>query len=114
MDAVKFLEERKRMCEAYKGCTGCPMEGRLCGGYISVDAERVVGAVEKWSAAHPRKTRQSVFLEQWPEARLDDNGVLGVCPSAISSSYRKDGNGCINIHETCYDCRRKFWMQEVE
>ena len=24
MDAVKFIEERKRMCEAHAGCPGCP------------------------------------------------------------------------------------------
>lgn len=112
MDAVKFLKERKRMCEAYKVCTGCPMEGQLCGGYISVDAERVVGAVEKWSAAHPRKTRQSVFLEHYPDAKIDDDGVIAICPTAFSSAYRDDIGKCAGV--TCSKCRREFWSQEVE
>lgn len=59
MDAVKFIEERQRMCKSYgEGCLGCPMDGGPCGGYRGVDAERLVGAVEAWSATHPRKTRQ--------------------------------------------------------
>lgn len=28
MDAIEFIRERQRMCNAYKGaCIGCPMEG---------------------------------------------------------------------------------------
>ena len=101
MDAVKFVEERNRMCGTMSEVWG-------------VDAAKIVKNTEEWSAAHPRKTRQSVFLEQYPEAQIDDNGVLSVCPTVISSSHRKDGGGCLNIRRKCTDCRREFWMQEVE
>lgn len=115
MDAVEFVKERQRMCKSYgEGCLGCPMDGGPCGGYGNVDAERLVGAVEAWSAAHPRKTRQSVFLEQWPEAIVGDDGVLRVCPSPIFPSDRSAYNGCVRPNSTCSDCRREFWMQEVE
>ena len=73
-----------------------------------------VKVVEKWSSAHSRKTRQSVFLEQWPEANIDCCGVLTICPSPISTSHRNAYGGCANIGVKCPDCRRKFWMQEVE
>lgn len=57
-----------------------------------------------------RKTRQSVFLEQWPEAELVD-GIIDVKPCRLVAAFRL-GQEC---HKTfCYDCRRKFWMQEVE
>lgn len=107
MDAVEFLKERSRM---YKSGAATPTLG-LKDVYDPVIA---VKAVEEWSAAHPRKTRQSEFLEQYPEAQIDDNGVLSVCPTVISSSHRKDGGGCLNIRRKCTDCRREFWMQEVE
>lgn len=42
--------------------------------------------IEQWSREHPRKTRQDVFLKQWPNAAVYGGG----------------------------DCRREFWMQEVE
>ena len=123
MDAVKFIEERNRMCKSFGDrCTGCPASDAC--GYCAVDqavdqastldATAQVAIVEKWSAAHPRKTRQSVFLEQYPEAQIDAIGVLNVCPAPIAHSHRSDGGGCIDLNRKCNDCRREFWMQEVE
>lgn len=106
MDAVKFIEEHRRM---YK-VTGKHLPTLAEG----IPAEDVVKEVEEWSAAHPRKTRQSVFLEQWPEAIVGDDGVLRVCPSPIFPSDRSAYNGCVRPNSTCSDCRREFWMQEVE
>lgn len=106
MDAVKFIEERRRM---YK-VTG--KRSPTLAGWIS--AEEVVKEVEEWSDAHPRKTRQSVFLEQYPEAEIDANGLLTVCPAPIFHSHRLNGGGCRNVHKSCEVCRREFWMQEVE
>ena len=117
MDALEFLKERKRMCKSYGTCVGCPVERGNCGlgANTSVEEyEKIIAAVEQWSKEHPRKTRQSVFLEQWPEANIDDLGVLKVCPSTISISHRHAHGGCAYIGGGCSDCRRKFWMQEVE
>lgn len=120
MDAVKFIEERNRMCATYtpKRCEGCPAdnygeEGVACIMADKIDAERLVPIVESWSAAHPRKTRQSVFLEQWPDAPLNTMGVLFVCPLTLCGD-----NVCPKKNEDklimCEDCRREFWMMEVE
>lgn len=106
MDAVKFIEEHRRM---YK-VTGKHLPTLAEG----IPAEDVVKEVEEWSAAHPRKTRQSVFLEQYSEARIYDNGVLGICPAVISPSHRRDGGGCLYPCKECGECRCEFWMQEVE
>lgn len=106
MDAVKFIEEHRRM---YK-VTGKHLP-TLAGG---LPAEDVVKEVEDWSAAHSRKTRQSVFLEQWPQGNIGGDGVLQVCPAPISESHRNAQGGCGNIHRECRDCRKEFWDQEVE
>ena len=108
MDAVKFVEERRRMFAV----TGENPKYSLFN--MNTCAEDVVKEVEEWAAAHPRKTRQSVFLEQYPEAQIDNNDVLNVCPTVISPSHRRDGGRCLYIHKKCADCRREFWMQEVE
>jgi len=117
MDAVKFIEEGNRMCKSFcGGCEGCPaFDGTLCAlDYDStLDAAAQIAIVEEWAAAHPRKTRQSVFLEHYPEARLDEYGVLRFCLSDISAAHR-DSGGCGYPEQRCTDCRRKFWMQEVE
>nr|DAP17921.1 MAG TPA: hypothetical protein [Bacteriophage sp.] len=107
MDAVKFLQERSRM---YESGAATPSV-RLGDVY---NPERAVKIVEEWSAAHPRKTRQGVFLEQYPEARLDKFGVIQLCPMSISAT-RRDSNGeCTTPEIMCMDCRREFWTQEVE
>ncbi len=106
MDAVKFVEERRRMLAVIEENPKYSLFN------MSDCAEDVVKEVEEWSAAHPRKTRQSVFLEKWPNAELDSNGVIVIDPYDINKTiYRKD-NGCYN--NKCDDCRREFWMQEVE
>lgn len=113
MDAVKFLEERARMCG--HGCKSRSAYGDECDIYKEgCDYESLVEAVEAWSAAHPRKTRQSVFLEQWLDAALDNNGVLKISPCYVSREHEKDGNRCDDSTRDCRDCRREFWMQEVE
>ena len=104
MDAVKFIEERRRM---YK-VTG--KHSPTLAGWIP--AEDVVKEVEEWSAAHPRKTRQDVFLEQYPDAEIDSGGAIAICPTAFSSAYRYDIGKC--AWASCAKCRREFWMQEVK
>ena len=116
MDAVKFVKEYLRMCGKVSGCEECPA---FMTDFCTVDvesqspesAEKVVRVVEEWSAAHPRKTRQSVFLEQYPEAEIDERGDLMLCPRRISVDFRSRYANCTKM---CSDCRREFWMQEVE
>ena len=116
MDAVKFIEERGRMCKAMNGdCNQpCPITN-WCGRGLKRQADfapDIVSAVEEWAAAHPRKTRQSVFLEQYPDAKIDSDGVIAICPTAFSSAYRDDIGKCAWV--SCAKCRREFWMQEVK
>lgn len=122
MDTVKFIEERNRMCKSFDaGCKGCPAFN-VCeykvscavGQSSTLDATTQIAIVEEWSAAHPRKTRQSVFLEQWPEAYIHEDGYLDVCPLEVSAAHRDADGGCAIYDRLCPDCRREFWMQEVE
>ena len=110
MDALEFLKERRRMCDSHGDCEGCPLKGAECviRDMTSEDTcKRIVTAVEQWSKDHPRKTRQSVFLEKWPNV-ITHNGVIDILPCTIDQSLAEcDGRDC-------FKCRREFWMQEVE
>lgn len=77
-----------------------------------VDNNSIVDIVEKWSAAHPHKTMQDAFLEQWPNAKLSDENVLMACPATFDSNFNCHFGDI--LYNACPDCRRKFWMQEVE
>lgn len=112
MDAVKFIKERNRMCTANKGsCAGCPANGDNC--FVSLKsflyAGEQVKIVEEWSAAHPRKIRQDVFLEQWPNAPILHDGFLGIKPCSLDE---EKGKKCGAIG--CMHCRREFWRKVVE
>lgn len=104
MDAVKFIEERRRMCKATRRYSPIMLEGIL--------PNDIVKEVEDWSAAHPRKTRQSVFLAQYPEGEIDSSGCLILCPKRISTDCRNRYGNCTK--RLCADCRKEFWGQEVE
>ena len=116
MDAVEFIKERNRMCAAHKGgCALCPANGDNCSVSLKSDlsADEQVKIVEEWSAAHPRKTRQREFLKQWPNVPMKDM-VVDICPCCLDEKYPcRPSRNCVS-NTCCADCRREFWMQEVE
>lgn len=104
MDAVKFIEEHRRM---YK-VTGKHLPTLAEG----IPAEDVVKEIEEWSAAHPRKTRktrQDVLLERYPDIQIFKYYLF--CPQKVNRRYKPEkGCDCTD----CTDCCREFWMQEVK
>ena len=118
MDALEFFRERRRMCDSYMDCEGCPLVATGCvvKDMTSEDTcKRIVAAVEQWSKEHSRKTRQSVFLKQWPDAIISPDGLPEVAPCQLSVGliHGKSTEDC-EKRELCAKCRREFWMQEVE
>lgn len=53
-----------------------------------------------------RKTRQSKFLEQYPDAKINKNGVLDIEPCTVEKSMV-----CCMC---CTECCQHFWLQEVK
>ena len=76
MDAVKFLEEKLRMCKYYKAkhpigyCEYCDLEN-YCGTEIHCPDD-AVECVETWSKIHPLITNAKKFEE-----------IFGVNPKSI-------------------------------
>ena len=117
MDALEFLKERRRMCKSSTSCNECPLKGIRClpdSSMSDEDYERAITTVEKWSVKCPRKTRQDLVLEQWPNAEFDSQGVIAIDPCVVDKSIYSTENCSYDIAITCDDCRREFWMQEVE
>lgn len=123
MDAVKFIEERDRMCNSFGDkCVGCPgfdasVDKQCCsvGLQSKMDATAQIAIVEKWSAAHPQKTRQDIFLEQWPEAGLTKDSVISLCPAVVSAAHRNKTGGCASPKRPqCEVCCREFWTKVVD
>lgn len=119
MDALKFVRELKGMCKSYydeeKGyCSdNCPVKNLDCMSLdqMEEDIERIVKVVENWSYENNRKTRQDLILEQWPNAEICNDNVLSACPKVFDSNFVCHFDF---EHNTCNDCRRDFWLEEVD
>lgn len=118
MDAIKFVNEKVRMCNAVRKnntCRGCRLHG--FGGcdfdHLAGDnrVEEAVKRVEEWSKEHPRKTRQELFLEQYPKVVIY-NGVIGIRPCKIEEDYTSQYCLCDLSH--CVKCREEYWLEEVD
>lgn len=113
MDAVEFLKQFNRMCKTYNddGCKECPAYRYRCGEEFDEQEEDGVSIVEQWAKEHPVKTRQSEFLKMYPDAVLDNNGILFIPPCQTDKTRISNDGKCPFEH--CIECRRDFWLKEV-
>lgn len=108
MDAVKFIKAIKQMLSAGAGDSTVQ---KYISAYKKNDCEGMVKAAEQWAAEHPAKTRQSVFLEQFPNAPIYTNTHnVALDPCLVDTTLR----GHCPTGRGCDICRREFWLTEVE
>lgn len=117
MDASDFVKNYIRMCSGVGDCEQCPCgETNFCTAPPDLrspeGAEEVVHIVEKWSAAHPLKTRQSEFLKMFPNVLLNNKGQPSFCPRTLDTTYHPVG-GCVLDVDLCQKCRDQFWLAEL-
>ena len=106
MDAVEFIRQVRRM--------GKQKGEAICFRLEEIDTE-IVEQVEQWAKEHPIKTRQSEFLEQWPDAEIGDDGLPSVAPCQLYKDIEeKDENGVYCRNLECAECRRDFWLKEIK
>lgn len=111
MDAVKFVKTLGRMCNAE--CIRCEFwkrksSGESCTSWQKNHPEEAVAIVEKWAAEHPIKTRQSEFLKHYPNAKII-LGCLNACPMDVFDDTEANCR-----RQPCYECKKAFWLAEVE
>lgn len=105
-----LFEMYARMCKSYMDCRNgceirkeCVLLGLSCGPFIAEHPDKAKEIVEKWAKEHPIKTRQEAFLELYPNAALDENGVLEICACFIDKRII-----CITSR-ICEKCRKEYW-----
>lgn len=105
---LEYAKELDRMCKYYLNtdskCDKCPLKGLDCNEPTSITQKHITG-VQTWSDFYPIKTRQSEFLKMFPNANLHElyPCYLNNIPTAMV---------CGN--KSCDDCRKKYWMEEIE
>lgn len=122
MDAVKYLKTKQRMCAAHRReCKHCPLSldnngvELNCYMFQECRPEEAVAIVEKWAAEHPAKTRQSEFLKMFPNAPVEPYCGIDINPCDTDKRYG-DGDkyeyNCRGV--SCDECRKKYWLEEIE
>ena len=116
MTAIEYLKAQNRMTKKCGiDCDKCPLSSRnneadcACLELEQDYPEKAVEIVEKWAKEHPIKTRQSEFLKLFPDAKIDEDGLLIWCPKAFESEA--------SFHclcRICKECRKKYWSEEIE
>lgn len=110
MDAVKFLKERKRLCQMYEVCGSCPA-CRASGGCIfsvtnGATPEEQSEFMEEWSATNPRKTRQAGWLPVY------ESEITGWDP-ALAGRDPIGGYACSKCgYEAVYDCNDEYVLSD--
>ena len=105
-----------RMCMTVDECSKCPIDkandngphawAGSCGNFIVKHRDEANEIILEWCEKHPAKTRQDKFLEIYPNANVRD-GVIQMCPRHIESDYFCQS-------QTCRDCKRDYWLAEVD
>ena len=112
MDAVEFFKTINRLCKN-QGCKECPANkiGTCLIGFSDnsvKNIEKIIPKLEQWAEDHPVKTRQSEFLKKFPDARVNDDGILDIRPCCVEVGL------CSKCGiRNCDDCRREYWLTEV-
>ena len=114
MDAVEYVKQRERMCDYYGNCGDCPArnyEGCACLNEIP----NMVPIVEQWAKAHPVKTRQDEFFNQWPDAEIGYDGLPTVAPCQLDVELLQcESQDDCEERGLCGKCRCDFWLKEIE
>lgn len=108
MDAIKYLQEKARMCDSFEGCADCLIiKDNDCSQLEMTCPEKAVAIVEKWAAEHPQKTIFQDFLEKYPNASLTSYGTPHICPCELGYEEKKPE---ICFSRRCIDC----WNRPIE
>lgn len=88
---TNYFNEKLRMTKITKNgvcktkCSDCPLcidnngEGLSCTSFEMYYPEQAIEIVQKWSDEHPQRTYLTEFLEHYPNAELDENGIPKIC-----------------------------------
>ena len=117
MEFIDFLRQMDRMCECTDHCQNCPLKSFPCNDDIASIARNVddqtlremEDVVKEWNEKHPAKTRKEVFLQEFPNAFLQDD-TISICPKCLDKDYKPNG-GCASTG--CSGCRFDYWSKEV-
>lgn len=113
-----------RMCiTENKYCRECSLselntnKNLYCAEYLLKYPDKANEIILNWCKEHPVKTRQSEFLEMFPNA-MKDGDVINIDPCVVDETLHLASTcwECAkkNNVEDCEECRKNYWLAEVD
>lgn len=116
---INFYHELKRLCGSRTACDAdanskeqCPLFAFCRRTLATQSAEEFIKAMQnlqKWSNEHAKKTYKQDFLEKFPEAQRNRDGVPLVCKKRIYDGMHPTFEDC-DYTGTCKNC----WNEPME
>lgn len=112
-----------RMCKNAKTCDNCPLGLNINGANIACSylvreiPDKANEIILNWCKEHPVETRQDRFLKMFPNAKIDNDGVIAILPCSIDKhEFIKSDFPCPVSCEfnNCAECRKNYWLAEVK
>ena len=104
-----------RMCKHFDNdCQECPLFYKQtktdfrCEAFIRNRPDKVNEIILNWCKEHPVETRQDRFLKMFPNAKMNNHGVVMCCPTLINREFK-----CDIENVNCPECRKDYWLAEV-
>ena len=117
MTAKEYLKTKARMTQhCKKRCSNCELSSSKRRGYSDcvnfelARPEEAISIIQKWSNDHTVKTRQSEFLNMYPNVERLPDGCIALCPHKLDLTF----NLANCSTSRCGECKRGFWFSEVE
>ncbi len=121
MTALEYLRKKAKATKKCKTrCVDCLLFDSNngyecdCASLEYEHPEEAIAIVQKWAQEHPRKTFLTDFLEKYPNAPLEDNGIPGFCIGRLGNLPCGCAEKCIlpsgYITSDCAPC----WNQRME
>lgn len=114
MDAIDYLNIRKRMC-CKSICKDCPLSvynngsGVDCHKLEEDYSRKAIQIAVAWDKANPLKTRQTEFLKLYPDAAMN-HGIIDIRPCQLDADYSDE----ICLNNGCDECMRKYWGEVIK
>ena len=111
------IDDYARMCKFYKNCNDCALakSTAMCQVFIEEHPDKANEIILKWCEEHPVETRQDRFLKMFPNAKTDSDGIIKILPCSLEENIVTTmPSTCSYIHGSCNECRKEYWLAEVE
>ena len=115
------IYEYARMCNKHKDCKFCPLSIDVngmnvgCVGLLQSYPKKANEIILNWCEEHPIKTRQDKFLEMFPNTKINSDGIIMISPCTLESGETIPKNfPCSPCTDDCVECRKEYWLAEVD